>query len=652
MATSMDARLAPVTARDGADTRNKDNLGKAAAGTEEVTRLGGGVQERVGQTAASVEKGMPKKMKCIVRPCQSGKTRTMQEKIQDMERLARDRGVDGEGYLNVLVTSSNRALVAATTLRMQSIYRTRTESDDDISDSESEYGEPSDDQIEGTAFSWMSGTKYRTNPKELAYGILEENVKMVVACAHAKRMKYIVDLLDILEKSKNFKQRINIWFDEADAYMKLIANRDLDMCKFNRVASVWLVSATWFSVINYYGFIRVEPAERSHPECYRGISDCKITIHDVKCKTAVEYIEDVISARDADLCRPGMRILAPGDITRKSHFAIASSLVSKGFAVAVVNGVTKCVQVPSDTAGEPVVHHLADYSSLIDEDGNVVQESIGELLARMYHDLGLSRYPYAITGQMCLGRGLTFVCGSADPDAPHRYPFQFDKEIIHPFIKNEADSNQCASRGVGNIGDFAGFILPEIIMSKDTSESILRTESIARRLAPFAFETGITDIGPAELEFALHRNRETYERTLAAGDPGASQPVRTVEHRVYRTEEMARQVLKLLDPTYAWRKRNRSDGFYKAAVGGPKAVHTLAHVLKTLPNLTGGKGATATATRYVPCYTDIRDASSARWVVIVPSTASREDVAKADALYVSEHQEHAPEVAVVDIPTI
>jgi hypothetical protein len=52
MATLVEARLAPVTARDGADTRNKDNSGKAAAGTGEVTLLGGGDQTRVGQTAA------------------------------------------------------------------------------------------------------------------------------------------------------------------------------------------------------------------------------------------------------------------------------------------------------------------------------------------------------------------------------------------------------------------------------------------------------------------------------------------------------------------------------------------------------------------------------------------------------------------------
>lgn len=52
MATSKEVRLAPVTARDGVDTRNKDNSGKAAAGTEETTRQVGGDLARGGQTAA------------------------------------------------------------------------------------------------------------------------------------------------------------------------------------------------------------------------------------------------------------------------------------------------------------------------------------------------------------------------------------------------------------------------------------------------------------------------------------------------------------------------------------------------------------------------------------------------------------------------
>ena len=49
--TQQKPQLASVTARDGVDTRNKDNLGKAAASTEETTRLGAGDQVRGGQTA-------------------------------------------------------------------------------------------------------------------------------------------------------------------------------------------------------------------------------------------------------------------------------------------------------------------------------------------------------------------------------------------------------------------------------------------------------------------------------------------------------------------------------------------------------------------------------------------------------------------------
>jgi hypothetical protein len=53
MATSTVPRLASVTARDGVDTRKKDNCGTAAAVNQETTRLGAGDQIRVGQLAAS-----------------------------------------------------------------------------------------------------------------------------------------------------------------------------------------------------------------------------------------------------------------------------------------------------------------------------------------------------------------------------------------------------------------------------------------------------------------------------------------------------------------------------------------------------------------------------------------------------------------------
>lgn len=52
MATLVDARLAPVTARDGVDTRTKDNSVMPAGGSGETTRQVGGDLARGGQTAA------------------------------------------------------------------------------------------------------------------------------------------------------------------------------------------------------------------------------------------------------------------------------------------------------------------------------------------------------------------------------------------------------------------------------------------------------------------------------------------------------------------------------------------------------------------------------------------------------------------------
>lgn len=593
-------------------------------------------------TATVLARGtMPTKMMCIVRPCQSGKTRTMQEKMQDMERLARERNVDGDGYLNILITSNNRALVSATKLRMDSIHSPGSvDSDDSFSDTESV--ELSDDKIVGSAFSWMSGTKYRTNTGDLADKIKEGDVRMVVCCAHKKRIGYIVELLENLDKSKLFKQQINVWFDEADAYVKLLTTPELDMCRFKRVERVWLVSATFYSVVDYYGSIRVEPANKSHPDCYVGISDCEIVLNDYKCKTSADYVDHVVSARADELCRPGVRLFTPGEITRKSHMAIAECLLSKGFAVAILNGMTKCVWVPSSTPNEPIVHNLSEYPPRVEE-GVVVPESVGEMLARMYHELNLAAYPYSITGQMCLGRGLTFICGSADVDAPHPYPFQFDEEIVHPFIKDPADRYQCTARGVGNIGDFAGFTPPRMTMSTETRDSVLQSENIARRLAPFVLETGISEVGHAELDFAVHGDHVRYERDLAEDTAPPPAVVRkTVVYRVYTTEDAARGALKLLDPAYRWRTRGTNEaGFYEAAAGGPATVHTLGHVLKVLPNLTGGKGATATATRYVPCYTDVSRADSLRYVVIVPPAASAETLGLIDTQFASLHNSPA-----------
>jgi hypothetical protein len=123
MATARDARLANVAARDGADTRKKDNSGKVATRTEEVTRVGGGDHERVGQTAAMylVPAGEPAYWTNYLRLADayvngddcfrfvSYKTQQSYNE-QDIQRECNRIGPNTEGMLNLYRQSYNQAI--------------------------------------------------------------------------------------------------------------------------------------------------------------------------------------------------------------------------------------------------------------------------------------------------------------------------------------------------------------------------------------------------------------------------------------------------------------------------------------------------------------------------------------------------------------
>ena len=56
------------------------------------------------------------KIECLIKPGQSGKTRTMQERIKDYEKMAEMLG--DECALNIVICSNNKKLVEQTTARM------------------------------------------------------------------------------------------------------------------------------------------------------------------------------------------------------------------------------------------------------------------------------------------------------------------------------------------------------------------------------------------------------------------------------------------------------------------------------------------------------------------------------------------------------
>lgn len=459
---------------------------------------------------------MNRKYTCIIRPAQSGKTRTMQELMLEYEKFADIFHPDGENYLNIVICSKNLNLVKQTHARMQKDLFVSSD-DDDGSDSAS-----ADAKIEGDIFSWMTGTK-RTNitAGDLFGRIILEDVRMVICCAHKKRLEYVAELLALLDRCKSFKQRINIWMDEADDYVNLWSAPTVEFSRFNKVNDIYLVSATLDAIVQKFQRVKVRPFARTYPPCYHKTADSKIVEVESSIRDPVEYLKTVYAAHKTELCVPGARLFAPGDITVKSHDEIADFLVEEGFAVCILNGKNKCIRVPGAETPLMIAQHVPE--------GEIME--VGKTIAAMYRDYNLARFPFAITGKICLSRGITFQCeelrtvvavqpdGTLTSSMELSYDFLFDFGVMPP-MSDRATLYQCVSRNNGNIKDFRNYKVPTIFMSSETRNTIFGAEKIAENLATLVHTHDLADVGVEEMNWAIHGDEERYRRELEARKPG------------------------------------------------------------------------------------------------------------------------------------
>lgn len=515
-------------------------------------------------------KVMSDKMKCLWKPAQSGKTRTMQELIRA------DDGV--KNHLNILICSNNRLLVAQTNARMV---------DDLYADSPSSVDEegPADDAVVGGVYSWMSGTKKSNiSSRDLAMRILLGEVSMVVCCSHKKRFLYLVEMLDFLERL-SFSKPVNVWIDEADVSVKHWSEA-FDFSRFRCVREMTLVSATFDSVFEHYDRIRVMPFPETHPECYLGLRDCDLQAFDAAGRAA-EYMDAVLTAHP-ELVKPGMKLFIPGDIERVSHNAIAEYLTKRGCVVLVLNGETKAFLFPN---GDRL-----DIDLTLDETNPT---ELSHVLAEVYAARALHKVPFAVTGQLCLGRGITFQSPS----------FTFDAAIV-PGIKDSASAYQCVARVLGNTRTFVGPFTPVVYMTSKLLAAVQRQERIATNLAKLVHENKWVDVGAQEVG-------------LAAGDDPAAHRERYNDddyEAVWTREFTSVEELKAAKVTHGRMPEAGDDGFYKNANGGKGPMsRTQLNALK------GGKKTTNmrlplekvgdSTKRTYPFYEDPADPSTLRFVV-------------------------------------
>lgn len=514
------------------------------------------------------------KTDCIWLPGQSGKTRNMMERIKTLEDIAAEEyGCDG--FLNIVISANNRSLVDQTEVRMnKELFR------------DEEEDEEADAKIEGTCFKWRSGLKNNNvSVGDLADKIKEGEISMVVCCAHAKRLAYLRLLLANLEKSRLFSKKINVWIDEADASIRLWSKPELDVSGFSKVHKITLVSATYESILKKYGQIRVLPCLETMLPIYHRVQDCLIVEQDIAADSSDEYLKEIFGRYTGELCRPGVRLFAPGDIERKSHDAIADFLYQKGFAVVVINGLRKEMLIPGRTTPIP----LTPYVDV--ETG--APEEVGRVIAKIYQDNNLARFPFAITGHLCLGRGITF----------QNDRFLFTHGVMFD-IADKANAYQTACRLAGNIKGLPSYEPPMLFTTSKMISTILAKENTAINIAKHVAENGLALV-----------DKEMIEYLYGSGKKPVREEDFIQEWFEFSSFEEAKKCASGIHE-----KKLDEGGFYLSSFAGPAVRLSYAEVQRAMAgkktaNMPTDMALGASRDRLYVGYKDIADPASAIFVV-------------------------------------
>lgn len=408
-------------------------------------------------------------------PAQGGKAGIVKEKIQEQKKTS------PHTYINILIGPCNISVVHQTGVRM-----VKKEDYEKIR----EAAEPveSDAKIEGSVFSWHSGTGVRITVDDIIGKILTRKVDTLSCCAHSKRLKYLRDVItQLAETYKEHRNppKLNIWIDEADASMCYWRDMNFqDLLKLDFVEKVTMVSATVDAIVETFKTIRIIPCENTTLPIYFRAQDLALELVPYQKMAGEEFVKMVAEGNLERYFAAGVRTFAPVAVERRSHYNFCDWALSMGAIVVLLNGDIKAIHIPSDTEGvEPEIVHLPKPKTK----GLEEAEEIGKSIGRIYKEKGLEKYPLFITGNYCLGRGITF----------QNKLFLFDHNIIPPAFKTRAAAYQATARGLGNITGLPNFVeraatgfKPTLVTTPEMWKDILEAEKMVIAAAKNAHATG------------------------------------------------------------------------------------------------------------------------------------------------------------------
>jgi hypothetical protein len=380
------------------------------------------------------------KFQLICKPEQSGKTFIMiKQIIEDFTDV-----ISNKPIINWVFCDNNLLLTKQTSIRIE----------DDLK--EYVYGEVS--YIE---FSSHSSAQARDHAG-VFMAIVAKGIRNIVCCSNSKRMDDVYELINIINSIDCTcdKYIFRIWLDEADKFISFIDNTLYPIVDKHANVMVHLITATPSPLFQKYKYVNVFPIEVTTSELYHGWKNNKITIVE-KEGNHLDYIEHVLRDIAFNEILPGTIWFIPGSNIKKSHIIIRNICVGKNMAVICVNSDGIVISLP-DTL-ETVTYNKDD--------------NFNEKLISLYKNHNLNRYALAITGYICIGRGITIMSNE----------FMIDYAILSQ-CSDPCEASQIAGRIKGNIRGFSNYKAPVVFTTSKFNKIAIDLEEKSRTLAKLAFE--------------------------------------------------------------------------------------------------------------------------------------------------------------------
>lgn len=580
-------------------------------------------------------------------PAQSGKTRKMTDLIQKWRGIMAQEKI--ENNINIVFTSNTKLLAKQTHKRVSEAIDPL----DDISDISDDFSTLDSDSLSESLISdfdvdvvvprtypWIH-TKNSKKPDELAYSIcVDDEYDNIICCTNKARTKRVFELLTSLNKAylrKKLSKRVSIWIDEADASIN-IWNKYIDTCSSfgSFIYGVVMITATMVPVYKYLNTVGIECRlrvyENTHQPTYHKYAESIINhdySEDLEGKSFPSCVSYVCAILDSVEVPRNSKWFCPGIHTQASHEAVCVQLLRRGFNVLILNGVNKEIRYFDKRPALQITDRLED------------DFEISVTLNKLYYTTDLHQHPFAVTGNLCIGRGITFASKTALGE------FLFTHGIIPTEITSAEDAYQLVSRCLGNIKNYSTYSSPTLFVNTRIHSEILEQETLAIDLASILYN--INDDETQLITPEIIKNM--VGRDIISSKPKHNhitpEPVInkfTIQDKVKKYyHDNLKKRLNGTGPHNI--KLNPDDGYYYSTIRSNKKVYTCNEVYRERK-----WGLTDKNYRYYACYENISDKSTLQfWLIHMPHIVEIETVKLSDADRMLTLPEPTP---VVEIETV